>query len=158
MIGISEETEIGDDISIGDMVEVEGLISEGGTLLAIEIELDEQEVEENSDVTEVDDLDDDDIEFTGLVQAIAGDAWVIGSKTVYMTPESEIDDDITIGDVVEVEAQINEDGSLTALEIELEDDDLEDNDLDSDPDDADDDDSSEADYLDGDNDSDEDDG
>ncbi len=88
-------------------------------------------------------MDDDgyEIEFMGIVEAIAGDLWVIGDKTVNISAETDIDDEIEIGDIVEVEALVSRDGSILAQEIKLADDgqDDEGDDQDDDGDDQDDD-------------------
>lgn len=136
IVAVSEGTEIEDGIAVGDMVEVEGFVKDDGTLFATEIDLSDDKIDESDSEMDVDDLDDDD-DFTGIVQAITDNAWIIDGQVFAISDDTEIDNDITVGDTVEVEAQADEDGSLTALEIELEDDDL---DSDSDVDDVDDDD------------------
>jgi hypothetical protein len=78
------------------------------------------------------------LEFKGELISIGPDAWVVGDQTFVITGETEIEHDPQVGDFVEVKAVENPDGSLTALEIELEDDDEgeveegEDDDLDDD--------------------------
>ena len=133
-IRIVEETGIDDEIVVGDFVEVEALQFGDGTLIAEEIELSEGEVDDTDDEIDVDELDDD-YDFTGILQVITDDAWIIDDQVFVITTDTEIDDDITVGDAVEVEAQVDEDGSLSALEIELADDDLDaDSDVDGDDD------------------------
>jgi hypothetical protein len=49
-------------------------------------------------------------------------SWTVGGLTFLLTPSTEIKDDIAVGDSVKIEALVGADGSLTALEIELEED------------------------------------
>jgi hypothetical protein len=64
------------------------------------------------------DLDVDDIEFTGAVQDISLETWMVSDLAVGVTPETDIDDEIATGDVVKVKAVVFKDGSLLAVEIE----------------------------------------
>ncbi len=62
------------------------------------------------------------LEFSGEVGSIGPDSWTIGGQPFAITPETEIEGDPLVGDFVSVRAVQNPDGTLSALEIELEDD------------------------------------
>jgi hypothetical protein len=62
------------------------------------------------------------VEFSGAVVSMAPEAWVVGDQTLAVTPDTEIQDGIVVGDIVKVHALQNPDGTLTAREIEIEDD------------------------------------
>lgn len=110
---IDENTEIEDDITVGDRVRVEGVILPGGSWLAEEIEL-----------VEDDTLPGLPFSFNGLVQAINTDTWTISGIMITVDAETDIDDDIHIGDVVAVDGWILDDGTWLAQHIEqVEDDD-----------------------------------
>jgi hypothetical protein len=49
-------------------------------------------------------------------------SWTVGGLTFLVTPSTEIKDAIVVGDFVKIEALVGADGSYTALEIELEED------------------------------------
>lgn len=70
----------------------------------------------------------EDVEFTGVVQAIAPTAWQIGGQTVRVSAATEVRDNPLVGQVVDVHAERQADGSLLATRIELEDDDIDDDD------------------------------
>ncbi len=114
---ITRQTEIKGLIQIGDLVKVHAFPSEGGALVAREIE----PAAEHDD----DDFDDPDneVEFEGIVESMGGSVWVIAGRQVTVTPNTELEDDVQVGDMVEVEAIVDQDGNLIALEIELEDED-----------------------------------
>jgi Domain of unknown function (DUF5666) len=59
----------------------------------------------------------DEAEFTGTVQSMGSDSWMIGGKTVLVSAGTEIDSMIAIGDQVKVEGSVNADGKLVAREI-----------------------------------------
>ncbi|NIS82280.1 MAG: hypothetical protein GTO14_19210, partial [Anaerolineales bacterium] len=60
----------------------------------------------------------EEVEFSGIVEAISGISWIIDGQVIGITTETEVEDDIVVGDFVRVHAQIAEDGTLTAIEIE----------------------------------------
>lgn len=62
------------------------------------------------------------VEFSGAVASIGAEAWIVGDQTVAVTPDTEIQDGIVVGDVVVVHALQDPDGTLTAREIKIEDD------------------------------------
>jgi len=71
------------------------------------------------------------IEFTGTVDSIEADSWVISGLTVLVDETTEMDDLIVVSDQVKVEGIINPDGAVSAEEIKLaDDDDLNENDND----------------------------
>lgn len=61
----------------------------------------------------------EEIEFSGAVEEIRLDGWFINGQWVAIVAGSEVVGDIQVGDLVTVHATQNEDGSLTAREIEL---------------------------------------
>jgi hypothetical protein len=61
----------------------------------------------------------EEIEISGTVEEIGPDGWLINGQFVAIDAGSEIEDDIQVGDIVKIHATQNEDGSLTAREIEL---------------------------------------
>jgi energy-converting hydrogenase Eha subunit G len=66
--------------------------------------------------------DESEVEFSGAVASIAAEMWVVGDQAFAVTPDTEIQVGIVVGDVVKVHALQNPDGSLTAREIEIEED------------------------------------
>ena len=111
-------TELKGPIAVGDVVKVHAVPQADGSLAAREIE-----------VAGADDLDDDsqddsnseageDFKFFGVVEAIGDGEWTIGGLTFQITGSTEFDSHILVGDMVEVELIRNPDGSLTAKEIE----------------------------------------
>jgi hypothetical protein len=59
------------------------------------------------------------VEYTGVVETITPDFWVVSGLTFGVTPQTEIKDTIVVGDTVKVEALINADSTFTAIEIKL---------------------------------------
>ncbi len=58
-------------------------------------------------------------EFLGIVESMASDRWTISGQEVLITSETKINDTIVVGNPVKVEALVAADGSLTASQIEL---------------------------------------
>ena len=62
--------------------------------------------------------DDDEIEFTGLVEAIGPDSWTVAGRKLSISSQTEIKGSIEVGDMVKVHAYKSGDGTLSAREIE----------------------------------------
>lgn len=60
------------------------------------------------------------IEFSGVIEAVSADMLIVNGKNVRLNSATEIKGDLSIGKQVKVHAQVSEDGSLTATEIEPE--------------------------------------
>ena len=116
----SDDEEIGfEDLEVGMFAEVEGFANDAGELIAEEIEVDGE-----------DDGDDSDIEVEGTIDALGESTVTVGSYTFLVTEGTEIegeDDtvltfaDLDVGQFVEVEGAYGDDGTLVAIEIEVED-------------------------------------
>jgi Domain of unknown function (DUF5666) len=149
---IGPDTEIETGIVVGDPVKVEAILQPDGSYLAHEIKLGDEDESNDDDSSGPGDGETD---FFGQVTVMNADSWVVGGLTFVITADTEIKDVIALGDFVKVEARVGADGTLTAHEIELEDDDSIGGDDDMEDDDDQDDDSSGSDD-DGDDDSDDD--
>ncbi|MBI3243973.1 MAG: FecR domain-containing protein [Chloroflexi bacterium] len=95
-------TEIDENIKVGDRVKVEGRIQEDGTWVADEIKL----IEASQALR---------FEFVGKVTST--DPWVIGGVTLATDENTEIANDIEVGDFVRVKGHILPDGALLADDI-----------------------------------------
>jgi hypothetical protein len=137
VVAVDAGTDIETGIVTGDWVKAEGMVLEDGTFLAMEISLEEMDDEGSGK-----------LEFVGLVEAIGDESWTVAGREVPISSETEIEDGIEVGDLVKIELQLNADGSVLALEIDLfdmDDDDMDDNDYDDEDDDDYDDDDDEED-------------
>ena len=61
----------------------------------------------------------DEIEFTGLIESISDEGYLIAGQLVVITPQTEIKGSLDIGAMVKVHATQAADGTLTAREIEV---------------------------------------
>ena len=137
-VAVTPSTEIKGGIAEGDSVKVHVYSDDAGALVAREIEPAEGDLDDDdSDVD--DDKGEDETEIVGVVESIEDGVWTIDGKAFVTLPGTEIEDSLSVGDLVEVHFSVDEDGSLVAYEIEASDDDIDDGDLD-DVDDLDDDD------------------
>lgn len=140
VVAITSATEIKGTIDVGTMVKVHALVESDGSLTAREIEPAEADDLEDQDDDADDSDDDEDLEFKGLVDSIDGETWVVAGVTFRVPAAALEDGPVAVGDFVEIHAFWADDGVLTALRVELDDDDgAEDNDRDDDEDDEDDD-------------------
>lgn len=105
------QTEVKDNIVVGDLVKIHFLTNPDGTMTATEIELAIAETPDTESSL--------DKEFTGKVEAFSPESWTVNGLVFLVTPQTEIKDAIFLGDVVKVHYFANPDGSFTAGEIEL---------------------------------------
>lgn len=104
---VNDQTSIS-DVTVGDTVSIQGRILEDGTWLA-------------DTITPAADLAT--ITFTGILESIGIDKWVIGGMPVVIGDGSRLDDDLTLGDTVRVSVVVQPDGTWLVQAIEsLEDD------------------------------------
>lgn len=104
-ITITPDTEFEDEVTVGDMVKVKAYFAEDGTLVAIKVEL----------------LEDDEefFEIIGTVTGITTDTLEVDGTAIAITPDTEFEDEVAVGDMVKVTAFYAEDGTLTAHKVEL---------------------------------------
>jgi len=101
-IAVDDDTVIEENIEVGDVVHVTGVILADGTWLAHQIEL----VEEESD-----------FEFTGIVNSI--DPWIVAGIGFEVDEFTAIDEGIEVDSLVHVQGQILADGTWLATSIAL---------------------------------------
>ncbi len=100
-------TEMDDNIVVGDLVKVEGIILDDGTWVATEIKL----LESSDDLT---------FTFYGTVDSI--DPWVVSGILLPVTEATAVDETIAVGDSVRVQVTLLPDGTWVVEQIALIDD------------------------------------
>lgn len=101
--GVTPETEIAGDPQVGDWVSVEGRVLTTGEWVA--------------DSLEPTDKDKFQATFTGAVEAIGGERWQIGGKTVLVNANTKIGAGLAVGDPVKVRFRVMQTGEWLALEV-----------------------------------------
>jgi len=97
-----ETTQIDDDLAVGDLVRVRGVILEDKTWVAYSIE----HVEEQTDPV---------IVLIGTVDSM--EPWVVNGISLNVTADTDIQGDITVGMIVRVEILLQADGTWEVLSI-----------------------------------------
>ena len=101
-IAVDDDTIIEEDIEVGNVVHVTGIILADGTWLARQIEL----VEDESD-----------FEFTGIINSI--DPWIVAGIGFEVDEFTTIEEGIEVDSLVHVQGQILADGTWLATSISL---------------------------------------
>lgn len=117
-LAIAPGTEVKGSIEVGSLVKVHVVPQADGSLLAREIEPAGVEDMSDDSGTPESGEDGEDFKFSGIVESIGEGSWTIGGMTFSVTGATEFDSHILVGDMVQVELVRNADGSLTAKEIE----------------------------------------
>jgi len=115
---VTPQTVIDGSISAGDTVKVYATVTIDGAVTADKIELPISESSTSVPQPTPGAFDDGD-EFTGIVEAISADAWQVSGQTFIFTAQTEVKDNIVVGDLVKIHFLSNPDGTMTATEIEL---------------------------------------
>lgn len=103
------QTEVAAGLTVGVLVKVQGTSSQAGDLLAREV----QAISPAAATAGAE------IEFNGVVTSIGANTWVIGARTVQVTPQTEIKAGVALGALVKVHALPQANGTLVAREIEV---------------------------------------
>jgi hypothetical protein len=103
----------------GVTVKVSGAIIEGNPTLNSFVEVEGRVVDGEwiADHIEVTKVGKSKSEFTGILEDMDGDVWMVSGKSLQITSETHKDDDLDVGDSVEVKFEIV-DGAWVALSIE----------------------------------------
>lgn len=113
---LTDRTEIDGTIHVGDKVTVHGLQEENGIVLALKIELAEEEKQATPTPEK---QSSEETSFRGIVQSMAAGVWIIGGRTIAVVGDTEIEGHPGVGDMVTVEATVKADGTLVAHSIQM---------------------------------------
>jgi hypothetical protein len=116
---ITPQTEFDGSISVGSTVKVYATVTADGAVTADKIELPISESSTAVPQSTPGAFDDSGDEFTGIVEAISADSWQVSGQVFAFTAQTEVKDNIVVGDPVKVHFVTNPDGTMTATEIEL---------------------------------------
>jgi hypothetical protein len=108
-ITVTDEADVDDDIEVGDLARVEGVILPEGELQAERI-------------VRIEDAPGQPFDFRGVVQVITDTTWTISGVAITIDDETVIDEGLVVGDLVHVRGWILEDGTWQASAIERVDD------------------------------------
>lgn len=103
-IGVTDITEVDEGIDVGNLVRVEGIILQDGSLQAEKIIL----IEEHPGTP---------FDITGVVQEIGNESWVVSDVTIAVDENTLTDEGLVVGDLVRVRGWILEDDTWLASSI-----------------------------------------
>ena len=101
---VTDLTIVEGDIAVGELIRIKGIILGDGTLQAEEILL----ITDDNDFA---------FEFTGVVQQIGGQNWLISDIIVTVDADTVLDEGLSDGDAVRVQGLILDDGTWLASSI-----------------------------------------
>ncbi len=99
---VNDATRLDEGLAVGVLARVEFATMPDGVLLATEIETDE----------------DDDEHFSGTIESIGENAWVVGGRTFQLNAATQFDEGLALGVKARVEFLTMSDGTMVAIEIE----------------------------------------
>jgi hypothetical protein len=104
IVAVTDLTDVETGIVVGDLVRIEGVILEDGSLQAEEI----RRIPDENEVP---------FEFTGIVQEIADQSWLISDIPITLDENTALDEGLMVGDLVRVQGLILEDNTWLATSI-----------------------------------------
>jgi len=104
-IATTPETTIDEGIRVGDTVRVSGIILIDGTFQA-------------QTIVRLEAAPGLPFQFSGIVQVMTPDSWIISGQTIEVDEETAVDPEITLGDTVAVQGWIIEDDTWLATKID----------------------------------------
>ena len=108
-VEIDAATKIDDGVAVGDLVEVDGVLLEDGTILAVQIET-RDDSRQVAAVTRI----------VGIFEGVDSEGnWIISGTTVTVGPDADTDGLPSVGQRVKVKALVQPNGSLLAREVEI---------------------------------------
>jgi hypothetical protein len=116
---ITPLTVLDGSISVGNTVKVYATVTADGAVTADKIELPIAESTTAVPQSTPGAFDDSGDEFTGIVEAISADTWQVSGQAFTFSAQTEVKDNIVVGDLGKVHFVTNPDGTMTATEIEL---------------------------------------
>ena len=99
---VNDATRLDEGLAVGVLARVEFATMLDGVLIATEIETDE----------------DDDEHFSGTIESIGENAWVVGGRTFQLNAATQFDEGLALGVKARVEFLTMSDGTMVAIEIE----------------------------------------
>jgi DNA-directed RNA polymerase specialized sigma24 family protein len=107
-ISVPPDVKVMGDPEVGRLAEVLAVMETDGSLTAAEIKVSAKSKDGLGDTM-----------FEGIIEAISDTQWQIASRTVNITPETEVLGEGVVGWVANVKVQIDRDGAFDALLIEV---------------------------------------
>jgi hypothetical protein len=129
-IVVDSNTQIEGTLTPGTLIEIKAKIQDDGSILALKIEaqgLEDTDIssedEDDDDYQDTEDMDSENssTELKGTITGLTSTSVVVGGKTFVINGDTEIEGNLVVGASVEVEAVTQSNGSLLAVEIEVED-------------------------------------
>ncbi len=113
MVTVTANTEIEDEVEAGDAVKVEGNLNMDGSVLAREIEAEEEaEIEDEADEARLE----------GTIESLPTGSligtWMVDGTKVIVTADTRLDEDFVVGDKVKVRGDMQADGSILASRVQ----------------------------------------
>jgi len=106
---VPEDAVIAGDVTVGDTVQIHGYMDPEGNAVAVQIH----------PIGEAAIPDAIPVRFSGIVESMGNEAWIVSGQQVTVNAETQVVGDIAVGDIVMVKAKLLPDGSLIAIRIKL---------------------------------------
>ena len=109
---IVEESEVDEEIIVGDWVKIKYYVDEEEQMIIVEAEIEDEP-----------EMDYEEFELYGTVEGLTDDVLTVDGEDYLIMPESKIEEEIGVGDYVKVKFYEDDEGQFILIEAELEDED-----------------------------------
>jgi len=110
-VRVTGSTSFKDDVAVGDFVKVKGFEDGDSNWVIKKVELEDRSDSEPS-------LE---VKLTGRVQLMRDNEWIVAGRVFQITDDTEFEGDVSIGDRVKIEADVDKAGNWIATEVDQKD-------------------------------------
>ena len=108
-VRMTTSTSFEDAVAVGDYVKVKGFEDGDNNWVMKKVELEDRSADGESSL---------EIKLTGRVQSMRDNKWIIAGRVFLITDDTEFEGDMSVGDRVKIEADIDEAGNWIASEVD----------------------------------------
>ena len=111
-VRVTTSTSFEDEVAVGDFVKVKGFEDGDNNWVIKKVELEDDLAEGESRL---------EVKLTGRVQSMRDDMWVVAGRFFQITDDTEFEGEVSVGDRVKIEADVDKAGNRIATEVDRKD-------------------------------------
>ena len=108
-VRMTSHTSFKDDVALGDYVKVKGFEDGDNNWVIKKVELADRPTDGESSL---------EIKLTGRVQSMRDSIWIVAGRVFHITDDTDIEREVSIGDRVKIEADVDKTGKWIASEVD----------------------------------------
>ena len=111
-VRMTTSTSFKDEVAVGDYVKVKGFEDGDNNWVIKKVEIEDRPADGESSL---------EIKLTGSVQSMRDNEWIVAGRVFQITDDTEFEGDVSVGDRVKIEADVDKAGNWIATEVDQKD-------------------------------------